>query len=173
MSMTSQDCVIAVFDAVGDAHAALKDLQREGFTHQHVSLITRGEESELDATGPLDQGDRMEKGAAVGAAAGATLGLLAGSTLLVIPGIGPVVFAGAMASGITGGLVGGLVGAMTNWGVKEDHIHDYENDLRDGKTLIVATGDPLRLAEAQSVLESSEAQRVVLHAETADSRVDR
>jgi hypothetical protein len=171
--MTTQDCVIAVFTAAEDARRAIEDLKRRGWTDANVSLITRGEESELDATGPLDQGDRMEKGAALGAAAGATLGLLAGSALLIIPGIGPVVFAGAMASGITGGLVGGIVGAMSSWGVKEDHIREYEMDLRQGRTLVVATGDPERLAEAQSILDDSMADRVVLHAETADSKVDR
>jgi len=171
--MRTQETVVAVFRSMGDARAAIESLQREGWNQKDVSLITRGKESELDATGPLDQGDQMEKSALVGAAAGATLGLLAGSALLIVPGIGPVVFAGAMASGITGGLVGGLVGAMSGWGVKENHVREYEQELRDGKTLLVVTGDPRRLAEAQSVLEDTQAERVVLHAETADSKVDR
>jgi hypothetical protein len=58
---------------------------------------------------PSRHGDRMETTAAVGGAAGAVLGLLAGSTLLAVPGLGPIVVAGAMASGITGGIVRRLV----------------------------------------------------------------
>ncbi|HEY1066981.1 MAG TPA: hypothetical protein VGE52_12750, partial [Pirellulales bacterium] len=119
-----------------------------------------------------DHGDEMEKSAAVGAATGATLGLLASSALLTIPGLGPVLFVGAIASGLTGGIVGGLVGAMTGWGVKEDHAAEYEEGLRAGKGLIIAKADPLRLAEIEQRLESMDTERVTLHAESADARVD-
>ena len=111
----------------------------------------------------------MEKSAGIGAAAGAALGLLAGSALFIVPGIGPVVFAGAMASGITGGLVGGIVGAMSGWGIKVNHLHDYERDVRDGKSLVLVCSEPHRLAEAQSLMQDSNAEKVVLHAESADS----
>jgi hypothetical protein len=163
--------VVAVFNSEKDAREAVTRLGNEGWGDE-TSLITRGTESELDATAPINQGDQMEKSAAVGAAAGSALGLLAGSALLIIPGIGPVVFAGAMASGITGGLVGGIVGAMSGWGVKEDHVADYERDLQTGKTIVLVAGNPLRLAEAKSVLDDSPAERVILHAESADSSVD-
>ena len=168
-----QDCVVGVFGSVGDAREAVQRLEQEGWGAADVSVITRGKESELDATSPLDQGDQMEKSAALGAAAGSAIGLLASSALFIIPGIGPVVFAGAMASGITGGLVGGLVGAMSGWGVREDHVPEYERDLRSGKTLVLVAGNPLRLAEAKSVLDESAAEHVVIHAESADSTVDR
>jgi hypothetical protein len=170
--MTTQDCVIAVFASPEAAHRAVEKLEPRGFGKRDVSLVTRGEESELDGTRPIDQGDRMEKDGLMGAAAGAALGLLAGSALLIIPGIGPVVFAGAMASGITGGVVGGLIGAMGGWGVKEDHLRHYEQQVRDGKALVVVTGDPERLATAQSLLQDSPAEKVVLHAVSADSTVD-
>jgi uncharacterized membrane protein len=166
--MTTEDCVVAVYDSAASAHEAVELLDSRGWGLKHVSLITRGEPSERDATQPIDQGDTMEKGAAVGAAAGAALGLLAGSALFIIPGIGPVVFAGAMASGITGGLVGGIVGAMSNWGIKQDHMRHYEQDVRNGKTLVVVTGDPQKLAEAESLLRDTPADKVTLHAESAD-----
>jgi VIT1/CCC1 family predicted Fe2+/Mn2+ transporter len=166
-----RDCVVGVFGSAAEAHRAVEQLHATGWG-AHVSLITRGKESELDATAPLTQGDQMEKSAALGAAAGSALGVLAGSALLIIPGIGPVVFAGAMASGITGGLVGGIVGAMSGWGVKKDRASEYERDLRAGKTVVLVGGDPLKLAEAQSILDDTEAERVVLHAESADSKVD-
>jgi len=171
--MSQRDCVVAVFPSIDTARDAVQNLNRGGWTTKEVTLLTRGKESELDMTGPLNQGDEMEKSAALGAAAGAALGLLASSALLVIPGIGPVLFVGAMASGITGGLVGGIVGAMSGWGIKEDHAREFEHELRNGKSLVLVTGDPLRLAEAQTLLEDSEAERIALLAETADSTVDR
>jgi outer membrane lipoprotein SlyB len=171
--MAYHDCVIGVFPNVDTAREAVESLKSQGWSDRQVSLLTRGQESELDMTRPLNQGDEMEKSAAVGAAAGAAIGLLASSALLIIPGIGPVIFAGAMASGITGGLVGGIVGAMSGWGVKEDHAREFENELRNGKTLVLVTGDPQTLAGTETILEDSEADRVVLLADTADSIVDR
>jgi VIT1/CCC1 family predicted Fe2+/Mn2+ transporter len=170
--MNTDDCIVAVFKSTEEAQQAVADLEARNFSSANVSLITRGSESELDATRPLDQGDQMEKTAAVGAGVGAALGLLAGSALLIIPGIGPVVFAGAMASGITGGLVGGIVGAMSGWGIKEDRLRQYEQQVRNGKTLVVVTGIPEKLAEAKSLLLDSPAEHVMLHAESADSTVD-
>jgi hypothetical protein len=169
--MVKQDCVVAVFANYAEARDAAMALEAAGFGSD-ISVIGREDEARLDAAGPLDHGDEMEKSAAVGAATGATLGLLASSALLVIPGLGPVLFVGAVASSITGGIVGGLVGAMSGWGIKEDHAGEYEDDLRAGKTLVVAKAHPLRLAEIEDQLEESPAERVTLYAESADSRVD-
>jgi uncharacterized membrane protein len=173
MHTTTADCVVAVFINADQAREAAATLERRGWRPHQVSLIARGQESQLDTTRPLRQGDRMEKSAAAGAATGATLGLLAGSALFIIPGIGPVIFAGALASGITGGLVGGIVGAMSGWGIKEDHLKDYEQEIRDGKALLTLTGNPRELAEGEELLRELDAEKVTLHAESADSAVDR
>jgi len=167
--MAKQDCVVAVFANYAEASETVAALSAAGFG-PYLSIV--GRDGSLNSTGPIDHGDEMEKSAAVGAATGATLGLLASTALLVIPGLGPVLFVGAIASGITGGIVGGLVGAMSGWGIKEDHAEEYEEDLRAGKTLVIAKADPLRLAEIESQLEQSVAERVTLHAESADTRVD-
>lgn len=169
--MRRTDSVVAIFANFSDARNAVRQIEATGLG-AHVSLVSRGGEQQLDAMGPLDQGDDMEKNGAIGAATGATVGLLASSALLVIPGIGPVLFAGAIASGITGGIVGGIVGAMSGWGVKEDRAEEYEVELREGKSLVLASGDPLVLAEVQGLLEASSAEQVQLHAESADTQVD-
>jgi uncharacterized membrane protein len=167
------DALVAVFESSAEAHRALSELEQHGWRPNQMSLIARGDEGHLESTHPMRQGDRMEKSAAIGASAGAALGLLASTALLVIPGIGPVVFAGAMASSITGGVVGGIVGAMSGWGIREDHLRDYERDVREGKSVVMLTGAPRKLAEAKALLQDFRAEKVVIHAETADSTVDR
>jgi hypothetical protein len=171
--MANRDCLAGVFGSAEDGHRAVEDLKADGFTDSQISLVTRGDQHDLNGAEPLRQGDEMEKSAAVGAAAGAAAGLLAGSSLFLIPGLGPVVFVGAMASGMTGGIVGGLIGAMSGWGIKKDRLVEYEDLVRAGKTLVLVTGTPPQLADAKSVLRDSLAERVTLHAESADSkRVD-
>ena len=164
--MAKQDCVVAVFSNYSEANDTVTALSAAGFG-PYLSIVGR-DGNGLNTTEPIDHGDEMEKSAAVGAATGATLGLLASTALLVIPGLGPVLFVGAIASGITGGIVGG----MSGWGIKEDHAEEYEEDLRANRTLVIAKADPLRLAEIESQLEQSVAERVTLHAEPADTRVD-
>lgn len=171
--MSNKEVVVGVFKNMADAGEALRELHEAGWRDEHVSLITLSNEDDLHSVGPIRQGDRMEKTALTGSAAGATIGLLAGSSLLLIPGLGPVMFAGAMASGITGGLVGGLIGAMSGWGIKQDHARAYEKELQSGHALVAVSGDPSVLADAREILRSTKASRVELHAETADSaRVD-
>ena len=172
--MLAQDeCVIGVFSSPAVAEDAVRLLESHGWREDQISLITRGHEAELDAVGGLRHSDHTEKSAVIGGAAGAAVGLLAGSSLFIVPGLGPVLFAGAMASGLTGGLAGALLGAMSGWGVKGDHVRQYEAALKAGKAIVVLTGEPATLAEGRAELLATSAERVVLHAENADSdRVD-
>jgi hypothetical protein len=166
---TADECVIAVFHSPADAQRAVDDLAAHKFRPEQLSLITPGHEGDLERANPSRHGDRAEKSAASGAAVGGALGLLAGSSLLVIPGLGPIVAAGAIASGITGGIVGGLVGAMGGWGVKGDQGTRYAKELAAGKALVLVTGEPAALADAKALLLASPAERVAIHSETADS----
>lgn len=163
------ECVVAVFQSPAKANSAVNRLESVGWSSDHISVIAPGNESQLTTLEPLQHRDRTEKSAAIGGVTGGALGLLAGSSLFLIPGLGPVLFAGAMASGITGGLVGGLVGAMSGWGIRDDHVRQYEEALKHGKALVVLTGDPPALAEGRAELLASSAEKVEMHAETADS----
>lgn len=171
--MTNSDCLAAVFGSAENGNSAVTELIAQGLSKEQVSLVHGGDEDELIGARPMRQGDQMERSAAAGATAGAAVGLLAGSSLFLIPGLGPVLIAGALASGLTGGVVGGLIGAMSGWGITRDHLYEYEDLVRSGKTLVLVTGTPEELADAKAVLQDSSAERVSLHAETADSaRVD-
>jgi uncharacterized protein (TIGR02271 family) len=67
-------------------------------------------------------------------------GLLAGLGLLAIPGIGPVVAAGWLAStaavAAAGGATGGLIGALTQSGIGEPEARNYAEGVRRGGTLV-------------------------------------
>jgi hypothetical protein len=87
-----------------------------------------------------------ELGGPTGGAVGTIAPVLAAAgTLVLIPGIavaGPVALALAAAGAV--GLAGGLIGALTNWGIREDRIHQYEAGIRGGGILIgvkIRSGD--------------------------------
>ncbi len=76
-------------------------------------------------------------GAGMGAVAGGLLGALAAS---VIPGIGPVLAGGMIATALgfagAGAAVGGILGAMTGLGISHDEAVYYEEQFNEGKAIV-------------------------------------
>ena len=96
---------------------------------------------------PADASD-AGKGALSGAAVGAGVGALFGLAALAIPGVGPFITAGALASalGTTGGAVaagaivggtsGGIAGALSHWGLNEAESKYYAGEIERGGTYV-------------------------------------
>ena len=110
------------------------ELERSGIPHSDISIIANNESGwfdqdgskriDRDADGTDDRAEGAAAGAGIGATIGGVAGLLAGLGLLAIPGIGPVVAAGWLASmaamaAAAGGATGGLIGALTQSGIGE------------------------------------------------------
>ena len=105
---------------------------------------------------------RQEKvqraGAATGGALGGLGGLLIGLGALAIPGIGPVIAGGAvataLATAVTGGAIGaaagGLTGGLVGLGIPENRARLYSDRINRGDYVIFVDGtdDEVRRAEA-------------------------
>jgi len=91
-----------------------------------------------------------------GAIAGAGIGgLIAAAASLLIPGFGPVVAGGILATVLGGAAVGaaagGILGALMGLGVPEEEARFYEGEFNEGRILVtVKAGD--RYSEARDVL---------------------
>jgi hypothetical protein len=158
--------VAAVFDDRADAERAINGLRDAGFPPDRigVALRDRTEQGELVE----ETGTKAAEGAATGALGGGLLGglvgLLVGLGALAIPGIGPVVAGGALASafGLAGGTAvagagigaaaGGLVGALVGMGIPEEEARYFEAGFRAGGVLVTVNAGP-RAGEALAVLE--------------------
>lgn len=130
----------AVFDTQAEADQAVSELRSAGVEDKAISLIGRGEEggkaTQTDGAGEKTR-DVVGKGA-LGAGLGAALGVAA----LAIPGVGPLVAAGAIAEVAIGGAAltgtalgaaaGGLAGLLSKHGVSEDDSRYYEDRVNDG-----------------------------------------
>jgi hypothetical protein len=161
--------VTRLFDNYADAENAVRELQRLGIPDDDVSLIAsneRGEHSHRVRDGKPDTAgeeaaEDAGKGAGLGAVVGGAGGLLAGLGLLAIPGLGPVVAAGWLAStavgaiggAAIGGAAGGLVGALTHAGVREEDAHVYAEGVRRGGTLVSARVPDEQVAMAEATLD--------------------
>src|SRR3954463_13893406 len=146
------------------------ELEQAGISHDDISIVVNNESGWFDRDGTTSRVDRdhdgvddRAEGAAAGAGIGATLGgvagLLAGLGLLAIPGIGPVVAAGWLAStalvAAAGGAVGGLVGALTQAGVSEEDAHVYAEGVRRGGTLVTARVPETDRQRYEAILDRS------------------
>lgn len=157
--------ITRLFDDYSDATAAMHDLERLGVSHDSVSIVaSNADGAHGDATASLgdanDHGD-VGRGVSTGAAVGGVGGLLAGLGLLAIPGLGPIVAAGWLASTVVGagiGAAGGaatgtIVGALKEAGHSDDEAHVYSEGVRRGGTLLSARVDDALATEAEATLD--------------------
>ncbi|MEN0073434.1 MAG: general stress protein [Paracraurococcus sp.] len=155
--------IARLFDSYADASAAVRDLEAAGFERDDISLIAnRGDEAsgtattaDTTATGS-ETGTGAGTGATLGTLVGGGAGLLAGLGSLAIPGIGPIVAAGAVVATLTGAGVGaaagGLLGALTGSGLSEEDSHVYAEGVRRGGNLVTVRADESRASEVETIM---------------------
>ena len=145
----------------------MRDLQSNGVARDAISVVANNATGTPATTSVAgDTADAGASGAGAGAVGGTVLGgglgLLVGLGALAIPGIGPVVAAGTLATvlGTTalgagiGAAAGGLVGALVGSGVPEEDANVYSEGVRRGGTLVTVSVADDMTDKAISVLES-------------------
>ena len=88
-------------------------------------------------------GRKVEEGGELGGPTGGTIGtiipVLVAGALLALPGLG-LVLAGPIAAALAGagaaGLAVGLIGALSDWGIPEERVQQYEAGIHDGGILM-------------------------------------
>ena len=160
--------VTGLFDTYADAQRVVQDLEASGIAHRDISIVANnaeGEHNHLNDKRTNEAGPDAGRGAGIGATVGGVGGLLAGLGLLAIPGLGPVVAAGWLASTLVGAGVGavvgtaagGLVGALTHAGVPEQDAHVYAEGVRRGGSLVTAKVDDASAPMARNLLTGGRA----------------
>lgn len=99
------------------------------------------------------------EGAGIGAVLGGAAGLLAGIGLIAIPGIGPVVAAGWLAStaagAAAGGVAGGIVGALTSAGHSDEDANYYAETIRRGGTVVSVRAADEQVPAVEAILDGA------------------
>ncbi|QCK85078.1 hypothetical protein E8L99_04430 [Phreatobacter aquaticus] len=164
--------VSALYDSYRDAAAAVERVEAAGVSSSAISLVSndatadRAGYSDYAATEP-GAADSAGTGAGLGAAVGAVGGLLAGLGIIAIPGVGPVVAAGWLASTLVGattvGVAGGVLGALVGAGVDETDARSHVEGLQRGGTLVHVRVAETDAARIQAILDSGSAVRPSLN----------
>jgi hypothetical protein len=148
--------VCKVYDSYSQARSAVDAVEEAGLPSAEVSIVANKHVSADHAD--VDDVSDAAKGAGIGGALGGGAGLLAGLGLLAIPGLGPVVAAGWLAStavGVAAGAAaGGIVGALVDAGVDRDHAEVYSESVRRGATLVSVRSRDEDASRIEAILEN-------------------
>ncbi|MCK1401311.1 hypothetical protein IVB45_37115 (plasmid) [Bradyrhizobium sp. 4] len=156
-----------LYDSYSDAQRVVTNLEAAGVPHSDLSIVANNSDNwystdkkvDRDRDGVDDRAEGAATGAGLGAGLGGAAGLLAGLGLLAIPGLGPVVAAGWLAStalgAVAGGATGGVVGALTQAGVSDEEAPLYAEGVRRGGTLVSARVPDADRARYEAILNQS------------------
>ncbi|MEH1945911.1 MAG: histidine kinase [Nostoc sp.] len=157
---------VGVFSHRRDVEHALHELKKVGFDMNRVSVITQdGDRDDIAGADVSDRvGDQSDEGAKVGAATGGALGglagLLVGLGTLAIPGVGPIMLAGAAATTLAttlagagiGAVAGSLLGALIGLGIPEERAKVYDERVKRGHYLVIIDGTDSEILRAEAIL---------------------
>jgi hypothetical protein len=147
--------ITKVFEHYGHAKQAVTDLEAAGISSSAISLVANKKYTEDEIV--TEEATEAGTGAGIGAAAGGAVGLLTGLGLMAIPGVGPVVAAGWLASAalgaVAGGATGGLVGSLIGAGVPDEHAHVYSEALRRGGSLVTVKAEDNMAERTHAILD--------------------
>jgi hypothetical protein len=172
------------------ASRIVQDLEVAGIPESDISIVASNADSwysdgvargkraavpsarvDRDADGVDDRAEGAGTGAGIGATIGGAAGLLAGLGLLAIPGVGPVVAAGWLAStalgALAGGAAGGAIGALTQAGISEEDAPIYAEGVRRGGSIVSVRVSDGERARVEAILDRS---AVDIRARAADYR---
>lgn len=158
---------IGTFPNRSAAEQALHELKDSGFPMDRVSVVAQ-DSNRSDTIAGADMSDRTDNkaddGAKVGALSGGALGgltgLLVGIGALAIPGVGPIMLAGAaatalastLAGGAIGAVAGSLLGGLIGMGIPEERARVYNARVSAGEYLVIVDGTDVEISRAEAIL---------------------
>ncbi|MGH8001918.1 MAG: general stress protein [Brasilonema sp.] len=189
MALGKHKRAVGVFPSRREAEYALTELRDAGFPMNKVSIIAKDANHSGDIAGVETQeriGNKADEGAATGAVTGATLGgitgLLVGLGTLAIPGVGPILLAGEIATTLVtaaagagiGAAAGGLLGALIGLGIPEERARVYNERVSRGDYLVIVDGTEDEIRRAETVLTNQGIQEFGIYNApgVADTRTD-
>ncbi|OKH49773.1 hypothetical protein NIES2101_20280 [Calothrix sp. HK-06] len=158
---------VGVFSHRRDAEDALHELRNSGFAMDRVSVIAQDVDGKDNIAGAEVHdrvGNKADEGASLGAVSGGTLGgltgLLVGLGTLAIPGVGPIMLAGATATAIAttlagagiGAAAGSLLGGLVGLGIPEEEARGYNSRVERGHYLVIVDGTASEIAKAEAIM---------------------
>lgn len=155
------ETILAVYDTLDMAHAAVRDLTNSGFDRSDIGVAAR----DYNAADWEHEDVSGAEGSGFGALVGGLTGIVMGLTAITIPGVGAIIAAGPLAAALgaaTGGAIGavagaatgGLVASLVDLGIPDEDAATYAEHVRRGGALVsVTVHDENMIPQATSILK--------------------
>lgn len=186
MTLITNKRAVGVFSTRQEIENALRELRDNGFDMNHVSVIAKDAE-DLNQRYRIGEAPRVEQpiaatqetsrevkhdptraeegtktGLGAGGVVGGLTGLLVGLGTLAIPGVGPIMLAGAaatalattLAGGAIGAAVGGLIGGLVGLGIPEHRAQVYHDYVVAGDYLVIIDGTEAEILRSERILKN-------------------
>jgi uncharacterized membrane protein len=134
--------VVGIFESEQEAIIAIEGLLAQGYDTQDICVVGKDLKNinhVSDETGVV--AEETATGAITGGTIGGVTGLLVGVGALAIPGAGPIIAAGPIATSLIGAIagagLGGLAGALIGLGIPEEEAEYYGNSVKEGNILVL------------------------------------
>jgi hypothetical protein len=153
--------VVGLFDNFTTAQGVLQGLIEAGYPREDISIVAADREGKYASE--MYDGDEAAAtvgstaaGAVSGGLLGGIAGLVIGISALTIPGVGPIIAAGPIASALVGAgigaVAGGVIGALVDWGVPEEHAEYYAEGVRRGGTLVAVKAHESQVNDISDIM---------------------
>ncbi len=165
MTLEKERRTIGVFARCSDTQLVLQQLKASNFPMHKVSLIARNAEEQSDIAGvevKKHTGNTFEEdatGGFTGDALGDISDLLLDIVLWAIPGIGPVMVAGAEATAIATTLASTVPGVLLSLGITEKQAQSYSDLVCKGYYLVIVTGIDIEIRFAKRIFNRCNIQQ--------------
>jgi len=156
--------VVGLFESITQAEQAIRELNQAGYSDEQIGVLT--DESAIQAhaareTGARDVAEDAVKSGVTGAAIGGLTGILGTLAAVSIPGLGPALVGGALASYVIGGaggagvgwLVGNLLGGSVDIAHNRQKAAEYAERIRNGGVLVTVLAEGVLADKAQAIME--------------------
>lgn len=164
--------ITRVYNDYASAELAVRELKAGGLGDSRIGIVASNADGwhkpgghdvdpkhDKDRDGKDDRSEGAVTGGGMGAIAGSAIGVSAGLGMLAIPGVGPIVAMGWLASlvsgAVAGGAAGGLIGALVESGTSKENAELYVEALRRGGAIVTAKVPDADEAKYTAIMDES------------------
>jgi hypothetical protein len=163
--------VIGVFDEKDKIKTAVTRLKEAGFAESDLGLITGYQVEEVDDLLDQEPEETAVTGAVIGSGIGGVLGLLGGITVLTVPGVGPMLASGLLATA-TGSVVGGYLGSLYASRKEDQPEHELKKALSERKLILFARVQDMNEESARTIMQQSGGNYLETHKVSPEATVE-
>ena len=160
--------IMAIFSERGRAEAAIQALRQRGIPQDRISLLVRHDDVAVtpeEAVAIDRDAESAGTAVAVGSTVGGLAGLLGGLAMFSIPGIGPFLGVGVLATTIGGAALGSAAGERAyefgHLGLAEERSKRYGSALEVGEIVLAVVADTAaEVMTSREVLAQQQADEI-------------